>query len=129
MPEKEIAACGLLCNECSILKASFDEEEAKKVRRWLIDINRLEECIDVEDFMKKGPHCEGCHGDINNHWASDCWILECCVHDKDLDDCSQCDYFACDRLIEWSKESEDYKEAFERLREKNSKRAIETNLG
>lgn len=116
MLEKKIAACGLHCHECSILRASFDEEEAKKVRNWLLDTNMLEGCVNIDDFMKEGPYCEGCHGDVKNHWAPDCWILECCVNDKELDNCSQCDYFACDRLIEWSKENEDYNEALERLK-------------
>ncbi len=129
MPKKEMGACGLICQECSILRASFDREEAKKFRDWLLDVDRLDECVDVTDFMEKGPYCTGCHGDVKTHWAPDCWILDCCVNDKDLDDCSKCDHFPCDRLIEWAKENEDYAEALERLRDKKSKAVINPSVG
>jgi len=118
MLEKEIAACGLLCDECFIFKAHSDKNAAREMLDWMIETHSIDENTTLEEFMEDTPFCEGCHGNKKNHWSPDCWILQCCTNDKDLDNCSQCDYFACDRLIDWSKESEDYKKAFERLREK-----------
>lgn len=115
-----MGACGLKCHECVLRRASFDEEAAKKVRAWFLETEKLEEKIDIEELMKRGPYCEGCHGDIEKHWSPGCWILECCVHDKGLKDCSYCEYFPCDRLIEWSKGDEDYAEALDRLKTRGS---------
>ncbi len=118
MPEKEIAACGLLCHECSIFKADSDKNAAREMLDWMKETHQIEEDIDLKDFMDGGPYCEGCHGDKKKHWSPDCWILECCVNDKSLEDCSQCEHFPCDRLIEWAKESEDYTKALERLKQR-----------
>ncbi len=120
--KKEMGACGLLCHECILRRAPFDEEAAKKIRNWFIETEKVEEKLEVREVMNQGPYCEGCHGDIEKHWSPECWILECCVHDKGLRDCSHCEFFPCDQLIEWSKEDEDYTEALDRLKEKRKER-------
>ena len=116
MQDIEIAACGLICSDCAIKKVPFDEKSAEQVYKWFLDMKWIEENKTIEEFMADGPYCEGCQGNRENHWSPDCWILECCVNDKGLDNCSECKDFPCDRLIEWAKEDEGYSEALERLR-------------
>lgn len=111
-----MGACGLLCHECSIFKAHTDKNAARDMMDWMIETHRIEKYMNLEDFMENSPFCEGCHGGKENHWSPDCWILQCCTNDKGLESCNSCKHFPCDRLIEWSKESEDYAQAMERLK-------------
>jgi len=49
------------------------------------------------------------------HWSADCWILKCCVDDKGLQFCYQCDGFPCERLSGRANESKRYDQALYRL--------------
>lgn len=115
--EDEIAACGLLCHECSIFKAHSDKEQAEKVRDWFLEEGFLDEKKSIEEFMADGPYCSGCHGNRDNHWSPECWILRCCVDEKGLNNCSECSDFPCTGLEEWSTQDESYNEALERMKE------------
>ncbi len=110
-----MGACGLICDECSIRRASFERDSAEEVKDWFVDMGWFEENVSVDRIMEEGPYCQGCKGSRENHWSPGCWILECCVDDKGLENCSQCDKFPCFGLEEWSKEDESYSKAFERL--------------
>lgn len=116
MQDIEIAACGLICSNCSIKKVTFDDKSAEEVYRWFLDMKWIGEDKTIKEFIDEAPYCKGCHGEKEKHWSYDCWILECCVNDKDLGNCSECKDFPCDRLIEWAKDDEGYSEALERLR-------------
>lgn len=113
---RQIAACGLDCGSCEILKVPTDAEAARSVAEWFRDMGWLKEGEGVDDVVKRAPHCLGCRGDRGVHWSPDCWILKCCVDDKDLNHCSECNDFPCDRLSEWAKKNESYSRAFERLK-------------
>ncbi len=117
MEKEELGTCGLRCRECGIFKAHSDENAAREMLGWMKETHSIEENTSLEEFMEDPPFCEGCHGNTENHWSPDCWILHCCTKDKHLDNCSECEHFPCDRLIEWSKDSQDYTEALERLKE------------
>ncbi len=117
-----IGACGLLCHECSIHKATEDEEIAKEVRDWFVEMGWLNGNVNIDEFMKDGPYCSGCHGDREKHWSPTCWILDCCVDDKGLDNCSQCSDFPCSKLENWAMENDGYKEALERLKQMKADR-------
>ena len=111
MPQEIIAVCGLICSTCSILKAHTDKEAAESVVGWFKSEKWLKENEGVDELLKNGPLCSGCRGDRSVHWAADCWILQCCVDDKKLLYCSECDEFPCKRLVEWSKENKHYTSA------------------
>ncbi|MFW5898726.1 MAG: DUF3795 domain-containing protein [Candidatus Saliniplasma sp.] len=111
-----LAACGLECKECSIYLADSDKELAHEVMNWFIERGWLDGEIDVEEFMSDGPYCLGCHGKRETHWSPDCWILHCCVDEKGLDNCSECDEFPCGRLERWAETDESYLEGLERLK-------------
>lgn len=62
--------------------------------------------------------CDGCRSDRSgHHWSSDCRILACCVYEKRLSYCSECDEFPCETLSKWGAEWEHHAKALERLRE------------
>ena len=117
MKESRLAACGLECHNCSIYLADSDKDVAKEVMEWFMEMGWLNEEADVKDFMSDGPYCLGCHGDRDNHWSPDCWILQCCVDEKDLDNCSECDEFPCESLEKWAESDEGYSKGLERLKE------------
>jgi hypothetical protein len=110
-----IAACGLICRDCAIRKVPFESEAAEEVVSWLRTMEWLKEDEGVPEILERKMYCKGCHGDRSLHWLPECWILVCCVDEKMLDNCSQCQVFPCDRLVSWSQEREAYGEALQLL--------------
>lgn len=105
-----IGACGLLCDECNIHRATEDAELAKEISTWFQQ--ELGREVAAEDIR-----CQGCKGDRGGHWSPDCWILQCCVDQRGLEYCWQCEGFPCPRLAEWGSTSPRYAGALERLKE------------
>lgn len=118
-----VGACGLDCGSCSIRRFPFDEDAATEVIAWYRKQGWLNDHEGVAEAIERKMVCSGCHGGRTVHWSSDCWILQCCVDDKGLCHCSECDAFPCDRLVEWSKTDESYGKALERLRAMHGDRA------
>ena len=104
-----IAACGLDCTRCDVFQAGDNPRIAQRIIDWFSSERGIQ--LKPEDV-----HCEGCRGDRANHWSADCWILECCVDDKGLESCYECEDFPCQRLKDWAKGSERYGDALERLK-------------
>ena len=75
----------------------------------------LKEHEGVPEIIERGPYCCGCHGDRTVHRSADCWILQCCVDDKHLSFCYECETFPCSRLVEWAAQNARYTEALGRL--------------
>jgi hypothetical protein len=98
----------------------FDEEAAKVTIGWYRKMGWLREDEGVKEAIEKNMLCTGCHGDRTTHWSSDCWILKCCADEKNLRHCHECEDFPCERLIEWSKQNDGYRKAFERLEQLRS---------
>lgn len=116
MPDESlIAVCGLDCGACDIRRAPFDEEAARAVVTWYREQGWLEEDEGLEQALARGMYCMGCHGERSLHWSPDCWILQCCVDDRGLQHCSECDVFPCERLREWAGENDGYAQALQRL--------------
>ena len=114
--DQMIAACGLVCRDCSIRKAPFDSEAAEEVVAWYRSMDWLKEHEGLPEVLKRKMYCQGCHGDRSTHWSPDCWILDCCVDQKGLTYCSECEDFPCDQLVSWSQENDSYREAFNNLK-------------
>lgn len=113
MNEYEImGACGIICDGCDILLAAEDEKIAKTTARW------FKENLNI-DIAPEKFRCDGCHGDRNNHWSPECFILKCCIDEKGLENCSQCDEFPCEALKEWAAQNARYTEALNRLKSIN----------
>jgi hypothetical protein len=112
-----IAACGLDCSRCEIRRAPFDEDAAASVVAWYREQGWLEEDEGMAVVLERNMYCCGCLEDRTAHWSPDCWILQCCVDDRDLENCAWCPDFACERLKEWAAQNQGYAQALERLRE------------
>ncbi len=119
MDDLELAACGLNCRTCEIRLAPFDNHAAEEVLRWFRSQGWLSEDEGMPEVLKRKMYCMGCCGSRETHWSPDCWILICCVDQHGLDNCSECQDFPCDRLIEWAEQDPDYQAAFGRLRQLN----------
>jgi len=110
MPESErlIAACGLDCTDCDMRQAATNPETQRKFAIWFKENRSL-------DVKPETIRCSWCKGDRSDHWSPDCWILKCCVDEKGLAHCSQCEVFPCPRLMEWSRKNDRYGQALARL--------------
>lgn len=115
-----MAACGLLCGTCEIRRMPFDDEAARVTIKWYREMGWLTRDEGVNEAVEKNMVCTGCHGSRQTHWSSDCLILKCCVDEKRLRHCNECDEFPCNMLVEWSKKNDGYAKAFERLTQHRS---------
>jgi hypothetical protein len=116
MKQEEIGACGLRCEQCSIYRIPFDGVAAQEMRTWFAENGWIEKDMEVEEFISRGPYCTGCRGPVGTHWSPDCDIRHCCIKEKGLHHCSQCNEFPCEKLESWAQTDETYSEAFERLK-------------
>ncbi len=113
----EIAACGLDCGPCPLRRAPFDKAAANQVVEWFKSEGWLADDEGVDEIIERAMYCKGCHGSHDTHWSADCWIMECCIEERQLNNCSECNDFPCQRLEDWSKQNEHYGKALERLSE------------
>ena len=112
-----IAACGLDCGSCEIRLAPADPAAAKVVVDWFKRQGWLSEDEGMAQVIERKMYCTGCLEDRGTHWSSDCWILACCVDQWGHRNCSECEAFACQRLVDWANQNEGYRAALARLRE------------
>jgi len=112
-----IAVCGLDCENCDIRKVPTDAEAAQRIVAWFKEMGWLKESEGVAEVIERAMYCRGCRGDRSVHWSADCWILQCCVDDKGLAFCYECEVFPCGQLSEWAKENTSYTQALARLRQ------------
>ncbi len=112
-----MAPCGLDCETCVIRLAPTDATAARRLVDWFRGEGWLAEGEGMAQVLERKMYCNGCLGDRDTHWSANCWILTCCVDQRGHGICSECEAFACDRLVEWAKECDGYGEALARLRE------------
>jgi hypothetical protein len=110
-----IAVCGLDCGNCEIRLAPTDAGAAHSVIAWFKQMGWLAEHEGLAEVIERRMYCQGCRGDRSRHWSADCWILECCVDDRQLEHCHQCAEFPCKRLVAWSQQNTGYAAALSRL--------------
>ncbi len=115
-PVSLIAVCGLDCGACHLFSASTNEPAAEALVGWFRAEGWLKATEGACEIMQRGPYCKGCHGDRSVQWSGDCWIRACCVDEKQLMSCSDCQTFPCQRLTEWSQKNARYAQALNRLR-------------
>jgi len=111
-----MAVCGLDCGTCVIRLAPTDRAAARRLVDWFRGEGWLAEGEGMAQVLERKMYCTGCLGDRDTHWSADCWILACCVDERGHSNCSECEAFACARLVEWAKECGGYSEALARLR-------------
>ena len=106
-----LGACGIDCGSCPIRLAQDDPEIAERLAKSFRDQGI------ISDAAPDMFHCDGCRGELVNHWSPNCRILECCVAQMGFDYCNECSNFPCDMLTEWSEQNEKHEEALNRLKE------------
>ena len=112
-----VGVCGLNCGDCEIRRVPNDPQAAERVAAWFKEKGWLKENEGVAELVERSPYCMGCGGNRSVHWSSNCWILKCCVDEKGLEFCHECDLFPCEQLSNWAKGSPRYARALERLNE------------
>lgn len=110
-----MAACGLNCETCEIRLAPSDPHAAEVVMTWFKGEGWLAVDEGMPEVIERKMYCTGCLGSRDTHWSGDCWILDCCVDQHELTNCSQCRDFPCQRLVAWSKQNDSYQQALENL--------------
>jgi hypothetical protein len=110
-----IAACGLDCGACDIRRVPTDPGAARRIVTWFQQMGWLKPHEGVDEIIERGMYCTGCRGSREVHWSPTCWILRCCVNDRRLAFCAECDAFPCQRLMTWAEESKRYAQALARL--------------
>lgn len=114
--EQNIAACGIDCNLCPIPQIHTDQKIAEQWVKQFKEWGLLKEHQGADEIIARGPYCIDCRGDRSVHWSADCWILKCCVDEKELQNCSECGDFPCKKLLEWSQTHEGNQKALENLK-------------
>lgn len=106
--QQKISVCGLDCGNCDIYNASNNPEIAHQLVK---QFQGAWEDVKAEDF-----HCNGCRSNKTQCWTPDCWIRECCVNNKNLEYCYECQEFPCIKLKKWANKSERYGTALNQLK-------------
>ena len=109
-----IAACGLDCRMCPLRAATFHAGGPLTVVELLRKLGVIKE--GEGDDLHEGLVCPTCRGDRRLHWSEDCAIRKCCVDDRGLESCSECDGFPCERFDNWENKSPRHADALNRLR-------------
>jgi hypothetical protein len=92
------SVCGLDCGGCDLRRLPTDNLAANRIISWFQEMGWLSEREGLAEVINRGVYCRGCRGERTVHWSADCWILRCCVDERRLDFCYQCDDFPCERL-------------------------------
>jgi hypothetical protein len=110
------APCGIDCGRCNLFCAPDDEQAAASLVAWFKNEGWLKEDEGAREIMKRGPYCNGCRGDRSVQWSGDCLIRKCCVDDRRLQFCSECDEFPCETLVSWARNGAHHAQALDRLK-------------
>jgi hypothetical protein len=111
-----VAACGLDCGVCDIRLVRTDPGSARRIVAWFRLMGWLQPEEGLDELVARDMYCHGCRGRRDVHWSPNCWILRCCVDDKQLASCAECGSFPCRRLRAWAQETERHQQALARLR-------------
>ena len=85
-----MAVCGLDCAPCDIRLIPLDDQVAQRMIGWFKQMGWLKEDEGIKETLERTMYCQGCRGDRTVHWSNNCPMLLCCVDDKHLAHCGQC---------------------------------------
>jgi hypothetical protein len=112
-----MAVCGLDCGTCAIRLVPTDPDAAQRVVAWFHKMEWLEKDEGVAEIIEREMYCQGCWEDRSLHWSPDCPLLICCVDERHLQHCAQCDEFICEKVEAFANdEHERHREAVETLK-------------
>ena len=113
--QKIISVCGLDCSNCQIYQAPINPRIASKLVRIF---DKMWDNVKPEDF-----HCSTCRGELSEYWTKECWIRDCCINDKKLEYCYQCQEFPCTGLEDRANKNKRYKIALNNLKKMKKKKS------
>jgi len=117
VPPQMMGVCGLDCGTCEIRLVPTDPEAAQRVVAWFHEMAWLEEDEGVTEIIEREMYCKGCREDRSLHWSPECPLLICCVDERHLQYCAQCDEFVCEKLEAFASDGQTHhREAVERLK-------------
>jgi hypothetical protein len=109
-----IAPCGLDCSICPLQATTLSGGEPVGLFATLIKLGAITKA-EMPGEASQGLCCPTCRGDRVLQWSATCRIRQCCVDDKGLEYCSECDGFPCERLRDWAMSSTRCADALNRL--------------
>lgn len=113
-----LGACGLNCKSCDLYKIPTNKNSQEQHLKMFKNNGWLKQDETLKDLLEKKMYCKGCgHPDV--FWSPKCAIVKCCKIDKNLNNCSNCNDFKCDTLVEHAKKDPKYKEGVEYLEKLN----------
>lgn len=115
MVYEHISACGIDCRTCDIMRLPHDQKVQDKILPWFRSNKWLAESEGIKEAIEKRMYCKGCNVDQDYFWSKGCKLARCCLDDKKLKNCSECDTFPCAELVEWSRKDERYTTALNYL--------------
>ena len=105
-----IAACGLLCNECSAYQATVNNDDLLRQQTAAEWTQTYKHQFKPEDI-----NCLGCHSDIRFSHCRVCEIRKCNI-EKSISNCAGCDSFGCEQLTGFWQYVPEAKERLEKIR-------------
>jgi hypothetical protein len=112
-----MAVCGLDCSTCDIRLVPTDPDAARRVVAWFRKMEWLEKDEGVAEIFARAMYCNGCREDRSLHWSPECPLLICCVDERRLAHCAQCDEFVCALLEAFANDGQaHHREAVEHLK-------------
>ncbi len=107
-----IAFCGIDCHECGALKATRENDDAK--RRVVADLWSKEFGADIQ---LQDINCDGCISEGGIHF-SHCDVCEIrkCGKEKAIENCAYCAEYACDKLEDFFSTVPEVKTRLDKIR-------------
>jgi hypothetical protein len=109
-----ISVCGLDCTQCKIYQAPNNPKIADRLVKIF---DKMWDNVKPEDF-----HCSTCKGPLLECWTKECWIRYCCINDRKLEYCYQCQDFPCKGLEKRAKKNKRYLIALNNLKKMKKKK-------
>lgn len=91
---KQIAYCGIYCDECGAYIATQNDDDAKRkevAEQWTKEYKH--------DFKPEDINCEGCLSETGNvfNYCNVCEVRKC-GREKGVVNCAYCDDYICEKL-------------------------------
>ena len=77
--------------------------------------------LDCNACGLKGGNCDRCHADSDHLWSPDCEIRMCCKFKMNHSNCSECDSFPCQLILDFENDEHiHHTDAVQKLRNLHS---------
>mgnify|MGYP003806128979 FL=1 len=89
-----VAPCGNFCGACDMYRCAAHGNRAGQEKL----AERFRKHLGMPDAQTEWMVCVPCRQNLEKCWSADCKVFHCCVKEKGLDFCFECDDFPCDLL-------------------------------